>query len=198
MATKNSGAKDGMAKARAARAPKNTLPELTQKQAIFIEEYLIDLNGAQAAIRAGYSPNTAKEQAFDLLTRPHIKAALSKAMEARVSRTKITADRVLEEIGRIAFFDPRRMYKPDGNLKAVVELDDDTAAVVAGLEATEEFEGSGDSRKVSGMTKKVRLADKVAALTLAARHLGMLNDKLEVIPGVIVKDYTGKGSASNG
>ena len=79
---------------------------LSPKQACFIREYVVDLNGA-AAVRAGYSHATAKEQASRLLTNVNIKEAVAAAMHDRAERTEITADRVLREYAKIAFADNR-------------------------------------------------------------------------------------------
>lgn len=85
--------------------------KLTDKQKRFAFEYLKDLNGAQAAIRAGYSKNTAREQAYDLLTRPHIKHFVEKLKQEREARTEITLDSVMAELARNAFLDhPKRAY----------------------------------------------------------------------------------------
>ena len=147
---------------------------ITPKQQRFVDEYLIDLNGTQAAIRAGYSKNTAASQATRLLINANVATAVRKAMERREKRTEITKDRVLQELAKIAFFDIRRLYKDDGSMKAPNELDDESASVLTALDVTEEFEGYGEEREMVGYTKKAKLADKVSALTLAMRHLGML------------------------
>lgn len=78
---------------------------LTEKQKRFVEEYIIDLNGAQAAIRAGYSPKTACCIASENLAKPAIQAALQQAIQERSKRTEVTADRVLEELAAVAFAD---------------------------------------------------------------------------------------------
>lgn len=153
---------------------------MTPKQEAFVREYLIDLNATQAAIRAGYSAHTANEQGARLLANVSVRSALDEAMRERAERTQITADRVLQELARVAFFDPRRLLKPDGQPIPVNELDSETAAALVGMDVHEEFEGSGKDRVFVGYTKKVKIADKVAALGLAMRHLGMLRDKLEV------------------
>lgn len=68
---------------------------LTPRQAAFVREYLVDLNGAQAAIRAGYSPDAAKEQAARLLTNANVAAAVEAGKAARASRVQVTADDVV-------------------------------------------------------------------------------------------------------
>jgi len=79
------------------------MSKLTAKQSAFVKEYLIDLNGAKAAIRAGYSKNSAKEISSENLTKPNILQAIEKAMKKRSDRVEITADMVLKELGSIAF-----------------------------------------------------------------------------------------------
>lgn len=76
--------------------------KLTPKQKKFIDEYLIDLNATQAAIRAGYSAKTANRIATENLSKPVIQEELQKAMQRRAKRTEITADRVLKELAAIA------------------------------------------------------------------------------------------------
>lgn len=79
---------------------------LTKKQKRFVEEYLIDLNATQAAIRAGYSPDTAKSIGCENLTKPDISAAISKAQAERSRRTGINQDRVIRELAKVAFLNP--------------------------------------------------------------------------------------------
>jgi phage terminase small subunit len=158
---------------------------LTPKQERFVQEYLIDLNATQAAIRAGYSAKTANEQGSRLLTNVSVRSAIEAAQQKRADRTEITQDRVLQELARIAFFDLRKLYREDGSLKAMHELDDDAAAVLAGVDVVEMAGGAkiGGDEGVSHVpmfTKKAKIPDKVAALGLAMRHLGMLKDKTEV------------------
>ena len=76
---------------------------ITKKQKRFVEEYLIDLNATQAAIRAGYSVNTAQEQGYQLLQKTSVQQEIAKAMAERSRRTGINQDRVLLELAKIAF-----------------------------------------------------------------------------------------------
>ena len=153
---------------------------LTPKQALFVKEYLVDLNATQAAIRAGYSENTAGAMGHENLTKPEIQDAIQQAMNARANKLEITADRVLKEIARLAFFDPRNFFHPDGTPIPIHELDDDTAAALAGIDVLEEFEGSGKDRVFIGYTKKFKLTDKRASLELLGKHLKLFTDKTEL------------------
>jgi phage terminase small subunit len=152
---------------------------LNARQAQFVREYLIDFNAKQASIRAGYSAHSAHEIASQLMEKPYIAKAIKEAIDARAQRTEVTQDRVLLELGRIAFFDKRKLYNADGALKKPHEWDDDTAAVLSGLDIEEIFSGNGEERQSVGFSKKAKVFDKVAALSLAMRHLGMLKDKIE-------------------
>lgn len=156
--------------------------ELNARQATFVREYLIDLNATAAYKRAGYSGegNVAESAAVRLLRNVQVASAIKNAMDSRASKLEITAERVLKEVARIAFFDNRKLFDAGGNLKAPQDWDDDTAAALAGVDVTEEFSGKGESRESIGFTKKVKAWDKNGALTLAMRHLGMLTDKVEV------------------
>ena len=157
---------------------------MTPKQQRFVEEYLLDLNATQAAIRAGYSKRTASSIGEENLRKPEISEAIQEAKARRSERTQITQDRVLQELARIAFFDLRKLYRADGSLKAMHELDDEAAAVLAGVDVVEmaggaEFGGEEGAKHIPMFTKKAKIPDKVAALGLAMRHLGMLKDKVE-------------------
>ena len=149
---------------------------LNDKQQRFVDEYLKDLNATQAAIRAGYSAKTAYAIAEKLLRKAEIQQAVQDAKKARSKRTEITQDRVLQELARLAFFDPRKMFHWDGSPKAIHELDDDTAAAVSGLDVV----NIGNSDVGIGQVLKYKIADKGAALANAMRHLGMFTDKLDV------------------
>lgn len=153
---------------------------LTPKQQRFVDEYLNSLNATQAAIKAGYSKKTARSVGSENLSKPDIAAAIQEAMKNRQERTFITQDRVLQELARIAFFDPRKLLDDDGNPIPLSNLDDDTAAAVAGVDLMEEYEGHGKDRVFIGYTKKFKLADKNTALSNAMRHLGMFVDKSEI------------------
>lgn len=142
---------------------------LPPRQQRFVNEYLIDLNATQAAIRAGYSAKTADVQGPRLLGNVGVAAAIAKAQAKRSERTGITADRVLQELARIGFSDLRKAVSWSGGtveLKSSAELDDDTAAAVAEVGQTRD-----------GV--KIKLHDKQAALVSIGRHLGMFTDRTE-------------------
>lgn len=146
---------------------------MTPKQAAFVREYLIDKNATQAAVRAGYSPKTARQIADENLSKPDIREAIDAALADLSARVGITAEMVMLERKRIATFDPRKLFNADGSPKEIQDLDDDTAAAIAGLEVLEEFDGAGKDRVFIGYTKKYRLAGKDASLAALEKHFGL-------------------------
>lgn len=147
---------------------------LTPRQARFVEEFLVDLNATQAAIRAGYSAATANRAGPRLLSNVGIADAIRTAQAARSQRTAITQDRVLLELARVAFGDPRRVmsWGPEGvKLRPSTVLTDDEAAIVAEVSETR-TEGGGSIR--------LKTVSKMEALRLIGQHLGMFPDKLNV------------------
>jgi len=153
---------------------KSRKPTLTPKQKRFTEEYLVDMNATKAAIRAGYSENMAEKQGSRLLSYTHVRAVVDKAVEARSNRTELTQDVVLRELFRIVTSRPDN-YEIDGAdsknpLKVKYGAPADAMSAVAGV--NKKFLLTGD------VAVDFKLWDKTKALSLAMRHLGMLNDKL--------------------
>lgn len=146
---------------------------LTEKQERFCQEYIIDFNGTQAAIRAGYSPDTANVIASENLTKPNIQDRLAELKKKAAESFGITKQQLINELSKIAFFDIRSIYTENNSLKNVHEFDDKAAGAVAGIEADEiwGFNDEGD-RIVTGQTTKVKLNDKIKAIERVSRMLG--------------------------
>jgi len=89
----------------------------TAKQARFIAEYLKDLNGSDAAVRAGYGRSSARATASRLLQKSYIKSEVQRLQAAQLEKAGITAEGVLEQLRRIAYFDPATIYDDQGYLK---------------------------------------------------------------------------------
>lgn len=150
----------------------------SDRRKAFVAAYLTNgRNATQAAITAGYSQKTAAVKASQLLREVKIAQQVAVVSERAAAIAGLTIERTLQEVARVAYFDPRTLFRPDGSLKAPDEWDDDTAAAVAQLEVEEHFdssEGEGKQPKVYGFsTKKLKIWDKNAALEKAMRHLGL-------------------------
>ncbi len=144
----------------------------SDKQRMFVQEYLIDLNATQAAIRAGYSEKTAKEIGCENLSKPNIQAAIQAAKEKRVKRLELSQDRTLLEYARLAYSDPRKFFKDDGSLIPIQDLDDDAAACIGGIDIQEHWEGKGEDAQLV-KTKKIKIIDKLGALRDVGKHQGI-------------------------
>lgn len=143
---------------------------MTKKQKRFVEEYLIDLNATQAAIRAGYSPDTAGSIGAENLKKPEIKNRIDKAMAERSRRTGINQDRVLQELARIGFAKITDVVDPDTAKIRPDASEDDLACIQSIKIKPNEF----------GTEREVKLYDKKSALVDLGKHLGMFKDRLEL------------------
>jgi len=147
---------------------------LTAKQQRFVEEYLIDLNATQSAIRAGYSVKNAGKIGSELLQKTRIKSAVDKALAIRSRRTGINQDRVLLELAKVAFLNSVDVINMD---EATIRGDanrEDTAAI-ASVKVKRIPTEDGDITE-----REVKTYDKLKALELLGKHLGMFKDKLDV------------------
>lgn len=146
---------------------------LTDKQRLFVAEYLKDLNATRAAIRAGYSKRTAYSQGQRLLKNVEVAAAVDAALEDRIERTKMEADEVLLELAKLARSNMREYVEWDAarvRLKPSAGLTDDAAAAVAEISQTETEHGG---------TIKFKLHDKKGALELLGKHLKLFAERYE-------------------
>ncbi|MCT8848230.1 terminase small subunit [Glaesserella parasuis] len=132
--------------------------KLTDKQQRFVEEYLIDLNATQAAIRAGYSEDTAKEMGYENLTKPHIQKAIQEAQNKRAERVNVTQDDVLRGLLEVIAMSTGKQKITETELSKV--------------------DGSIVPMDVEKVCFEPHAANK--ALELLGKHLGMFKDKVDV------------------
>lgn len=147
---------------------------LTVREARFIEEYLVDLCGAAAAVRAGYSPKRSNVRALLILRRPRVRAALKAAQEVRSKKVNITAERVLEELATIAFADVTSYLEQDKRGTKLKRFEDMPAG------STRALEGVSESRGPQGDRVAVKLNDKQRALDKLCAHLGICKEQLDL------------------
>lgn len=151
---------------------------MTHRQRLFVAEYLKDFNGKQAAIRAGYAAPNAEVTASKLLRQAKVQAEVAKAQDARARRIGIDADRVLEEVRRLALSDVRGLFDEDGNLRPLSELTDEQAAAIAGVEVIIKNAKAGDNQ--TDTIHKIRVWDKPKSLEMLMKHLGLLKEQASV------------------
>lgn len=151
-------------------------------------EFLVDYNQTQAAIRTGYSAKSAYKQASEIFMRPEVGARVNELLAERSVRVGVTADRVVQELARVAF-----MKAPD-----VINLND--ASVIDGLSDDDMAVISSVKVRSGGQweEREVRMFDKLRALELLGKHLGMFTDRLNIntdVPTIV--DDIGAGDKAN-
>ncbi|EPW8658368.1 terminase small subunit [Pseudomonas aeruginosa] len=153
---------------------------LTKKQRLFVDEYLIDLNATQAAIRAGYSTRRATEIGYQLLQRPEVAQAIQAAMAERSKRTEVEADYVIRRLREIDEMDVLDILEDDGSFRSIREWPKVWRQFLSGIEVAELFEGRGDDRRIAGVLRKVKWPDKLRNLELLSRHVGTESAALDL------------------
>lgn len=146
---------------------------MTDKQKRFVEEYLIDLNATQAAIRAGYKGKNPDNIGSELLGKTCVRNAIEKEMAKRSKRTGVTQDRVVRELAKIAFLDMTQVVDSYGRIR-----NDATPEDRACIESIKYKSSSGDQGE--SVEREVKVASKLKALELLGKHLGMYSDKLNI------------------
>lgn len=153
---------------------------MTPKQQRFVEEYLIDLNATQAAIRAGYSAKTAEQQGFQLLQNTSVAAAVAERQAAISEKLEITQERIVQELAKIGFSDIRQLFTEGGGLRRIETLDDRAAACLSSVEViTRRVPGCDRDDPEYENVAKIKLWDKRAALVDLGKHLGMFTDRIQ-------------------
>lgn len=156
--------------------------KLNPQRLRFVHEYLIDRNAKKAAIRAGYSIPTAKSAGYKLLQEREVKDAITEAQNHRAKRIGITQDRVLQELALLAFSNLKDYVSQDLDGNTTFNIDhisrDHAGALV------ELYSETNEGPRATNKKKKIKLADKRAALVDIGKHLGMFKDQVEVTGNV--------------
>jgi phage terminase small subunit len=161
------------------RIPRQPKGKLTPYKRKVIEEYLRDFNGAQALRRVGYKGKRIYERAYAILHEDVVQEEIARRVEMELNAIGVHSRQVLIELARVGFSDIRKIFNPDGTLKPIKEIDDDTAAALARIERLERYVGRGEDRFLAGRSTKVRLFDKVKALEILAKHLKLFGEEKE-------------------
>jgi phage terminase small subunit len=136
---------------------------------MFVEHYLLNLNAHQAALAAGFSKMYSAKRAFKIVRRPQVVAAIEAAQAERVERMKISADKVVLELAKVAFLDLSSVIRVEGGRVIITDASKLTPEIKSAL--------SEIAQTDSGI--RIKAHDKMKALELIGRHLGMFTDKLE-------------------
>lgn len=155
---------------------------MTPKQERFVQEYLIDLNATQAAIRAGYSAKTAEQQGYQLLQNTSVAAAVA-AGQAKVARkTGITAEMIVAEMAKIGFANMADYMKATAGGDPYLDfsaLTRDQAAALGEVTVDDFVDGRGENARAVKRVK-FKLHDKLSALEKIGKHLGMFREHVSL------------------
>jgi len=138
--------------------------QMTKKWQRFCREYINDYKQEKAALRAGYSKRTARSIASELMQKPEILAEIETLENDLRKKYEATADRVIKELSRLAFIDPKNLLQQDGTPKKITDLDENTRRAIQELTVTK----SGDT--------KLKLYDKQKSLEMLGRTFAMFTD----------------------
>lgn len=163
----------------------------------FCEEYIIDLDGTAAAIRAKYSAKRAKVTASELLKRQDVKDYLSQVQKKVADKLEFSAIGVLDQLKKIVFNDPRKFFDEHGNMIPIKDLPDDCAAALSSIEINEEFQTVNNVKIFTGYTKKIKFWDKNAAVDKAMKHLGLFEKDNEQSKPMVAPVINVKPKPSN-
>lgn len=157
------------------------MPKLTARQALFVAEYLKDLNATQAAIRAGYSVRTARFMASELLSKPHIAAEVERLKSEQLHRVTVEADDILREIKLYAHSDPIHLVTEQGAVKNLRDIPEAMRRCIASFEIEEIWGPDGEGGKLQiGVLKKLKLWDKPKGLQQLGEHKALFTQKHEL------------------
>lgn len=156
------------------------MAKLTPKLRRFVDEYLIDLNATQAAIRAGYSKRSASSIGEENLRKPEVRALVDARQAKRAERVEVKADDVLRELQTFGHFDPKDCFGPDGNLLSPPDMPEHARRALQSFDVEEIWEGKGDDRHQVGVVKKVKFWNKPQGLELLGKHIKLFTESIEV------------------
>ena len=145
---------------------------LSIKQKRFVREYRKDMNATKAAVRAGYSPRTAKQQGHRLLTNADLAAAIMRENQLAMEKADLQTVDVLRQVAALASTDARTFFDGGGNLKPPSQWTEAQGAQVASFEVIKKNAAAGDGH--TDMIHKIKFWDKCKAHSLAMQHLGLL------------------------
>jgi phage terminase small subunit len=151
------------------------MDKLTAKQQLFVEEYLLNPNATQAAIKAGYSQNTAKEIGCENLTKPNVAIAIIEAQQARSERTQIDADWLLRRLATEVDADLADIYdEVTGALKPMHLWPKIwRQGLVAGVDVQQQFAYVDGDKVPDGVITKIKISDRAKRLEMVGKHIGV-------------------------
>lgn len=160
--------------------------QLSERQKVFVAEFIIDFNPTRAFRDAGYRTKNAQAKAYEVLNNPLVQKEIKYQLKRRQEERKMTSDRVIEELSKVALADIRDIFDDDGNIIHPKKMNETLAAAIASIEMFQkDRKDKSNERGVRngqfmGQVKNIRRWDKMKALELLGRYLGMDKIKYEL------------------
>lgn len=167
--------------------------DLTPQQERFCQEYIVDLNGKRAAIRASYSESTAESQASRLLSKVKVQELVYKLNQERIKKVEIDANFVLEELHKIANSSIKDMVDDEGMFLNIKDMPDHIAKTIQNIDIEERVERDRDTGEELAVVKvvKVKLWNKDKSLENLGKHLKLFTDKMELAASMTLENIIG-------
>lgn len=165
------------------KAPVTERDKLSERQKVFCAEYILDFNPTRAYLAAGFTGANPASKAYRILEKPQVQKEIKLQLKRRQEERKMTADRVIEELSKVALADIREIFDDDGNIINPKLMNDTLAASIASIELYKEGT-TGTKNKGQAhyprSVKSLRKWDKMKALELLGRYLGLDKVKYEL------------------
>jgi phage terminase small subunit len=139
------------------------------------------LNGSQATVPAGKRASSARLHASRQLRKANAQREIQKHVREREERLEVSEEKILQELAAVAFFDPRQLFDERGNVKPIHTLDEHTAKAIAAFNCMNLYKGTGEKRNCVGQLWKFRFENRLRALELLGRQLGLFTGRAEHI-----------------
>lgn len=156
---------------------------LRRRHQLFVDAYVQCGVGSRAMVETGYRGERARHEAWEILKRPDVQAAIAERTEEAIAEAGVTNHRILIELARIAFHDVTRLFDKDGRMLPIGEWPEAERAAIESTEV-EETEVAGGQGRVVSRTKKVRMHDKLQALKILAQYKKLLVEQVEFPGGI--------------
>lgn len=164
--------------------------ELTDKQEQFCQEYLIDLNATQAAVRAGYSVDTAGAIGHENLKKPEIQDKIAVLQAIRAERTQVSQDQIVRELMKVAFGDVGNYFDENGNIIPVHEIETNARGAISAIKVLDEKTEQSEEVFKLTVTKELKMWDKLKALEMLGRHVGIFErDNKQSKPDITANSF---------
>jgi len=161
--------------------PRTADRPLLIREEIFVNEYFVDFNASRAFRAAGYKTDPSKD-AHRVLSRPSVAKAVAARKKKMAEANDVSANRVIEELRRVGFLNARDLFDAEGNLIPVNKLPEAVAAAIHPTEVVQRNLAAGDG--VTDRVHRIRVHDKLKALELLGKKLGLFVEKVEHSGGI--------------